>query len=133
MNDVSQAAYFGDWSALGTDHNNKHREGAVARCVLRGNPNIPGSFGAIGEEDGGEWRQREPDGEGPVVHRHLLGLHAPGIALVGASVNLGVAVQDFLPQAATWNAYPIIVARDRGEVEDYQHDVGVRARLADET
>ena len=68
-----------------------------------------------------------------MVHRDLLGLHPTGIALVGASIHLGVAVQNFFPQAATRDADAIIVARHGGEIENHQHNVGVRARFADET
>lgn len=64
------------------------------------------------------------------VVRNRAGFHSSHIALLASSIHLGIAVQDLLPETATWNPNPIVMADDRSEVADDQDDVLRRASSA---
>jgi hypothetical protein len=58
-----------------------------------------------------------------VVPFDRTGFHTAAIALAAAPINLGVAVQQLFPVAASRNADAVIVPRHRREVESRQEQI----------
>ena len=66
------------------------------------------------------------------MQRLILGLDAAQVALVGASIDFGVTVDEFPPKAAEWEADPVLGAQDGSEVKNHQHDAGAVGSLTAE-
>jgi len=83
------------------------------------------------EDEGGEGREGEQEGVRAILSGDLLGVEAAEVADAGASVVCGVGIEDFLVEAADWDADAVIAADDWRGVQDDDEKIFVISRAAD--
>lgn len=80
------------------------------------------------KEDGGEGGKGEGEGVGAAHPGMFTGIHATEIADIGAAVDGGVRIEDFLVVARPGNAHAVAVADDGSGAEQHDNElVGISA------